>query len=172
MAQTYSSMEEMMPIVYDELRRIAAGKLRRERTDHILSATALVHETWLEVRKLDRIIWKNRSHYLAIAVQAMRRILIDHAVARKRQKRGGGQVVMSLEGDVRGVDEFLDEATLDLRHALARLHALNARQARIIDCRFRRGMSVEETGEALSVSPATVKREWAAARAWLARALQ
>jgi RNA polymerase sigma factor (TIGR02999 family) len=165
-------MEEMLPLVYDELRRIAAGKLRHERADHILSASALVHETWLEVRKLDRITWKNRSHYLAIAVQAMRRILIDHAVARKRQKRGGGQVVMPLEGDVRGADEFPGEDILALRDALARLQALNARQARIIECRFRGGMTVEETADALRVSPATVKREWAAARTWLAQALQ
>lgn len=161
-----------MPIVYDELRRIAAGKLRNERTDHILSATALVHETWLEVSKLDRIIWKNRSHYLAIAVQAMRRILIDHAVARKRQKRGGGQAVISLDEDVRDGGGFPSEAILAVDEALARLRALNTRQAEIVECRFRGGMTVEETANALCVSPATVKREWAAARAWLVRALQ
>ena len=161
-----------MPIVYDELRRIAAGKLRNERTDHILSATALVHETWLEVSKLDRIIWKNRSHYLAIAVQAMRRILIDHAVARKRQKRGGGQAVISLDEDVRDASGFPSEAILAVDEALARLRALNTRQAAIVECRFRGGMTVEETANALCVSPATVKREWAVARAWLVRALQ
>ena len=94
-------MEEMMPLVYDELRRIAASKLRYERPDHALSPTMLVHETWLEVSKLDRITWQNRSHYLAIAVQAMRRILIDYAVARKRQKRGGGQTLVPIQGDVR-----------------------------------------------------------------------
>ena len=161
-----------MPVVYDELRRIAAGKLRNERPDHLLSATALVHETWLEVQKLDRIIWKNRSHYLAIAVQAMRRILIDHAVARKRHKRGGGQIVMPLEGEVRAADGFPGEEILALRHALVRLHTVNARRAAIVECRFRGGMTVEETADVLSVSPATVKREWAAARAWLLRALR
>lgn len=161
-----------MPIVYDELRRIAAGKLRNERTDHILTATALVHETWLEVSKLDRIIWKNRSHYLAIAVQAMRRILIDHAVARKRQKRGGGQAVISLDEDVRDASGFPSEEILAVDQALARLRGLNTRQAEIVECRFRGGMTVEETANALCVSPATVKREWAAARAWLVRALQ
>jgi RNA polymerase sigma factor (TIGR02999 family) len=165
-------MEEMMPIVYDELRRIAAGKLRNERSDHILSATALVHETWLEVNKLDRIIWKNRSHYLAIAVQAMRRILIDHAVARKRQKRGGGQALMPLVDDVRDAGGFPTEAALAIDQALTRLRTLNRRQALIVECRFLGGMTVEETAEALSVSPATVKREWAAARLWLTRALQ
>lgn len=161
-----------MPIVYDELRRIAAGKLRNERTDHILTATALVHETWLEVSKLDRIIWKNRSHYLAIAVQAMRRILIDHAVARKRQKRGGGQAVISLDEDVRDASGFPSEEILAVDQVLARLRGLNTRQAEIVECRFRGGMTVEETANALCVSPATVKREWAAARAWLVRALQ
>jgi RNA polymerase sigma factor (TIGR02999 family) len=165
-------MEELMPIVYDELRRIAAGKLRNERADHLLSATALVHETWLEVRKLDRIIWKNRSHYLAIAVQAMRRILIDQAIARNRQKRGGGQIVIPLEGDVRAADGPPGEEILALRHALVRLQAVNARRAAIVDCRFRGGMTVEETADALRVSPATVKREWAAARIWLLRALR
>lgn len=161
-----------MPTVYDELRRIAAGKLRNERSDHILSATALVHETWLEVNKLDRIIWKNRSHYLAIAVQAMRRILIDHAVARKRQKRGGGQALMPLVDDVRDAGGFPTEAALAIDQALTRLRTLNRRQALIVECRFLGGMTVEETAEALSVSPATVKREWAAARVWLTRALQ
>ena len=89
-------MEEMIPPVYDELRRIAASKLRAERPSHTLSATALVHEAWLEVSRLDRIAWQSRAHYLAVTVQAMRRILVDYAVARKRQKRGGGQSPVQL----------------------------------------------------------------------------
>ena len=95
-------MEEMFPLVYNELRRIAARKLRDERTGHTLCTTALVHEAWLELTKLNRIKWQNRSHFLAIAAQAMRRILIDYAVARGRQKRGGGQALDSLDGDVLG----------------------------------------------------------------------
>jgi RNA polymerase sigma-70 factor (ECF subfamily) len=156
--------EEMVPLVYDELRRIAARKLRDERTSHTLSATALVHEAWLEVRKLDRIQWQNRSHYLAIAAQAMRRILIDHAVGRNRQKRGGGHALLHLEEDVWAVAESRGEELLALDEALARLETLNNR--------FFGGMTVEETAEILEISPATVKREWSTARAWLNRELQ
>ena len=166
-------MEEIFPLVYDELRRIAARKLRDERTSHTLSATALVHEAWLELTKLNRIKWQNRSHYLAIAAQAMRRILIDYAVARRRQKRGGGQPIESLdEGDALAIAHVRGDELVALDEALERLSALNARQARIVECRFYGGMSVEETAEALNVSPATVKREWATARAWLNRELR
>lgn len=165
-------MEEIFPLVYDELRRMAARKLRDERTSHTLSATALVHEAWLELTKLNRITWQNRSHYLATAAQAMRRILIDYAVARSRQKRGGGQVPIHLDGEVWAVAETRGEDLLALDEALVRLGAMNERQARVVECRFFGGMSVEETAETLNVSPATVKREWATARAWLNRELQ
>jgi RNA polymerase sigma factor (TIGR02999 family) len=165
-------MEEMLPLVYDELRRMAGRKLRDERTGHTLSATALVHEAWLELTKLNRIQWQNRSHYLAVAAQAMRRILIDYAVARGRQKRGGGQTPVHLEGEAWAVATSRGEELLALDEALIRLGRMNERQARIVECRFYGGMSVEETAEALNVSPATVKREWATARAWLNRELQ
>ena len=165
-------MEEILPLVYDELRRIAARKLRNERTSHTLNATALVHEAWLELTKLNRINWQNRSHYLAIAAQAMRRILIDHAVARRRQKRGGGQAPIHLEGDAWAVADARGEELLALDEALLRLGAMNERQAQVVTYRFYGGMSVEETAETLNVSPATVKREWATARAWLNRELQ
>lgn len=165
-------MEEMIPLVYDELRRIAARKLRAERPSHTLSATALVHEAWLEVSRLDRIAWQDRSHYLAVTVQAMRRILVDYAVARKRQKRGGGQTPVHLDGDAWAVAESRGDELLAVDEALARLGALNERQARIVEYRFFGGMTVEETATILNVSPATVKREWATARAWLNRELQ
>lgn len=165
-------MEEIFPLVYDELRRIAARKLRDERTSHTLSATALVHEAWLELTKLNRIKWQNRSHYLAIAAQAMRRILIDYAVARSRQKRGGGQTPLHLDGGVWAVADSRGDELLALDEALVRLRALNERQAQIVEYRFFGGMSVEETADTLKVSPATVKREWATARAWLNRELQ
>jgi RNA polymerase sigma factor (TIGR02999 family) len=164
-------MEDLFPLVYDELRRIAARKLRDERDSHTLSATALVHEAWIELNKLNRIQWRNRSHYLAIAAQAMRRILIDYAIARGRQKRGGGRASLPLEGEVWAVAETRGEELLALDEALARLAALNDRQAQIVEQRFYGGMTVEETAEALQVSPATVKREWATARAWLNREL-
>jgi RNA polymerase sigma factor (TIGR02999 family) len=165
-------MHENFPLVYDELRRIAARKLREERTSHTLSATALVHEAWLELRKLNRIKWQNRSHYLAVAAQAMRRILIDYAVGRNRQKRGGGQAPLHLDGDMWAVAESRGEELLALDQALVRLGRLSDRQARIVEYRFYGGMTVEETADALKVSPATVKREWTTARAWLNRELQ
>jgi RNA polymerase sigma factor (TIGR02999 family) len=160
-------MEELFPLVYDELRRIAARKLRDERTSHTLSATALVHEAWIELSKLNRIQWQNRSHYLALAAQAMRRILIDYAVARNRQKRGGGEPPF-LDDEVWAVAETRGEDLLALdRHW--RTAALNERRALIVEQRFYGGMTVEETAEAERV--ATVKREWATARAWLNREL-
>ena len=162
---------ELVPLVYQELRRIAARKLRHERTAHTLSATALVHEAWLELSKLDRIEWHNRSHYLAMAAQAMRRILIDYAVSRGRQKRGGGHVPLHLEDDVWAVAESRGDELLALDDALVRLGALNERQARIVECRFYGGMTVDETADTLKLSPATIKREWATARAWLNREL-
>jgi RNA polymerase sigma factor (TIGR02999 family) len=164
-------MEEILPVVYDELRRMAARRLRDERTSHTLSATALVHETWLELTKLNRIQWQNRAHYLGFAAQAMRRILIDYAVARRRQKRGGGQAPIHLESDAWAVAEARSEDLLALDEALVRLAALNERQARIVEYRFYGGMSVDEAAESLGISPATVKREWATARAWLNREL-
>ena len=166
-------MEQMFVVVYNELRQLAARKLRGERDDHTLSTTALVHEAWLELNKLNRIQWQNRSHFLAVAAQAMRRILIDYAVARGRQKRGGGQVVVSLDdGDALAIAHDRADELVELEEALERLQAINERQAKVVECRFFGGMSVEETADALNVSPATVKREWAIARAWLNREMQ
>jgi RNA polymerase sigma factor (TIGR02999 family) len=166
-------MEQMFVVVYNELRQLAARKLRGERNDHTLSTTALVHEAWLELNKLNRIQWQNRGHFLAVAAQAMRRILIDYAVARGRQKRGGGQVVVSLdEGDALAIAHDRADELVELEEALERLQAINERQAKVVECRFFGGMSVEETADALNVSPATVKREWAIARAWLNREMQ
>ena len=163
----------MFVVVYNELRQLAARKLRGERDDHTLSTTALVHEAWLELNKLNRIQWQNRGHFLAVAAQAMRRILIDYAVARRRQKRGGGQVVVSLDdGDALPIADDRADELVELEEALERLQVINERQAKVVECRFYGGMSVEETADALNVSPATVKREWAIARAWLNREMQ
>ena len=168
LGMTAAGMEEMFPLVYNELRRMAARKLQKERHGHTLCTTALVHEAWLELSKLNRIQWQNRTHFLAVAAQAMRRILIDYAVARSRKKRGSGQRVEPLdEGDALAVVQERGDDLIALDEALLRLTALNERQARIVECRFFGGMSVEETAAALEVSPATVKREWATARAWL-----
>lgn len=166
-------MDDIFPLVYRELYRMAARQMRSERDEHTLCATALVNETWLELVKLQRIRWQNHSHFLAIAAQAMRRVLIDYAVARRRHKRGGGQPLLRLDHDdaVVAIAER-DRELLALDEALGRLQATSERQARIVECRFYGGMSVEETGTALGISPATVKREWSAARAWLNQELQ
>ncbi|HVL67513.1 MAG TPA: ECF-type sigma factor [Vicinamibacterales bacterium] len=165
-------MDELLPLVYGELKRIAARELQKERPGHTLCTTALVHEAWVELSKLQRIQWQNRSHYLALAAQAMRRVLIDHAVARRALKRGGGRQPEPLHDDALVLVQARASELLDLEEALGRLAALDERQARIVECRFYGGMSIDETAEALAISPATVKREWTLARAWLNRELQ
>jgi RNA polymerase sigma-70 factor (ECF subfamily) len=164
-------MNDLFTLVYDELRRIAARQLRAERPAHTLCTTALVHEAWLELAKLNRIQWQNRAHFLALASQAMRRVLVDYAVARRRQKRGGGQTIQSLDDDALAIVSERADDLLALDEALECLMAMNERHARIVECRFYGGMSVEETAEALGVSPATIKRDWSMARAWLNREL-
>jgi RNA polymerase sigma factor (TIGR02999 family) len=164
-------MDDLFTLVYAELRRIAGRQLRGERAGHTLGTTALVHEAWFELAKLERIRWESRAHFLALAAQAMRRVLIDYAVARKSQKRGGGKAHEPLEDDALiAVTERPDEF-IALDEALQRLAAINERHARIVECRFFGGMSVEETADVLGTSPATVKRDWALARAWLNREL-
>src|SRR6059058_1979500 len=148
------SMEQMFLLVYNELHQLAARKLRSERDGHTLSTTALVNEAWLELNKLNRIQWQNRAHFLAVAAQAMRRILIDYAVARRREKRGGGQVPLSLDdNDALAIVHQRADELVELDEALARLQKISDRQARIVECRFYGGMSVEETADALGVSP-------------------
>jgi len=164
-------MDDLFTLVYAELRRIAGRQLRGERAGHTLGTTALVHEAWFELAKLERIRWESRAHFLALAAQAMRRVLIDYAVARKSQKRGGGKAHEPLDDDALiAVTERPDEF-IALDEALQRLAAINERHARIVECRFFGGMSVEETADVLGTSPATVKRDWALARAWLNREL-
>ena len=164
-------MNTLLPLVYGELKRIAARELRGERPGHTLCATALVHEAWVELSKLNRLKPQNRSHFLALAAQAMRRVLIDHAVARRAQKRGGGLQPGPLLDDAVAMVDVRAAELLDLDGALDRLGALDERQARVVECRFYGGMTIEETADALDVSPATVKREWTLARAWLNREL-
>jgi RNA polymerase sigma-70 factor, ECF subfamily len=164
-------MDDLFTMVYSELRRIAGRQLRGERAGHTLCTTALVHEAWVELSKLNRIRWQNRAHFLALASQAMRRVLVDYAVARLAQKRGGGLRKESLDGDALAVVEERAEDLVQLDDALQRLHAVNEYHARVVECRFYGGMTVEETAEALEVSPATIKRDWALARAWLNREL-
>jgi RNA polymerase sigma factor (TIGR02999 family) len=156
--------------VYEELRRVAHRHLRGEQTGHTLGTTALVHEAYLELAKLEQVRWSGQAYVLAAASRAMRRILIDFAVARRAQKRGGGVVAAPLD-DAVAMAATRGEELLALDEALDRLAAVSARQARVVECRFFGGMSVEETAEALGSSPATVKRDWTVARAWLNREL-
>ena len=166
------SGEELAPLVYDELRRMARSKLDAERGAHTLQPTALVHEAWLRLMQQNGAGWQNRSQFFAIAAQAMRRILVDHARRRHAGKRGDGVTPVPIDAlaDVLA-GPLPDPQMLALDAALDRLSALDARQARIVELRFFAGLSNEETGAALTLSPSTIKREWATARAWLFREL-
>ena len=159
-----------MPILYDELRHIARRHMRGERPGHTLDTTALVHEAYVKLVGLDRMTWQNRAHFLAVAAQAMRRVLVDYAVTRRAQKRGGERQRVPLEDVAVGTDQPL-ETLLALDRALRRLEELDGRLSRVVECRYFGGMSVEETAEVLQVSAATIKRDWTLARAWLNRAL-
>lgn len=161
----------VVTLVYEELERIAHRQLAREQAGHTLDTGALVHEAYLKLGQLDHIDWQSREHFLAMAARLMRRILIDYAVARRAEKRGGGAVRITLDPGMAAVEAGGDDL-LALDDALKRLEQLNARQSRIVECRFFAGMSVEETAAALDLSPATVKRDWVSARAWLNRELQ
>ncbi len=164
------ALEKLIPLVYAELRKIAAGYLRRERVGHTLQATALVHEAYLRLLKDEDLSFQNRAHFFAIAARSMREILVERARARDAAKRGGGRRRITLDEHVGGVGEqAVDVLALD--EALERLARLDEGQARLVELRYFGGLTVEETAAALRVSPATVKRNWAVARAWLYREL-
>lgn len=163
--------ESVFALVYDELRRLAASALSRERHDHTLQPTALVHEAYLRLADEPSARWESRSHFLAVAARAMRRVLVDHARGRNAAKRGSGIARVSLEDFeqvvVAAPGETVDLVALD--EALARLGELDPRQARIVELRFFGGLSVEDTATIVGASPRTVKRDWQLARAWLKR---
>ena len=170
----HEALNELVPLVYDELRAIARRKLRYERQGHTLNTTALVHEAYLKLVRLDRVQWQSRAHFLAIAAQAMRNILVNHALRRKRAKRGGGVPHVTLdESAAKGATIPVAEADriLALDEALKRLADLNPRHARIVECRFFGDMTIDETATAIGLSPATIKRDWTLLRAWLGREL-
>lgn len=167
-----SAAERLLPAIYDDLHRQAARAMRREGDDHTLQATALVHEAYLRLVDQRRVQWRNRSHFFGIAAQAMRRVLVDHARGRLAAKRGGGMKQLTLSGAdeaAANADDGVD--VLALHEALERLAQLDPDQARLVELRYFGGLTIEETAEALGVSPATMKREWAVARAWLRREL-
>jgi RNA polymerase sigma factor (TIGR02999 family) len=163
-------LDALMPLVYDALRRIARQQLAGERRAHTLSATALAHEAYARLVGLTRIDWRDRAHFFAAAAGAMRRVLIDYAVARNAQKRGSGAAPVDLDLAGLVADDRLDDL-LQMHDALARLERVHDGAARIVECRVFAGMTIDETAAALDISPATVKRHWQLARAWLAREL-
>lgn len=157
-----------MPVVYNELRRLARYQMKFEESDHTLQATGLVNEAYLRLVDQKRVNWKNRAHFFGAAAQIIRRVLVDHARARHRLKRGGNALKVTLyDGLLASKRLELDVVALD--HALSQLAKLDPQQERIIELRFFAGLSIDETAEALSISPATVKRDWSSARAWLYR---
>lgn len=158
--------EELIPLVYLELKRLARAYMRRERGDHTLQTTALVHEAYLKLVRQRGVNWQGRSHFFGIAAQLMRRILIDHARGHLRAKRGGVKVILPLTDTLAFSPEHSEEL-LKLNDALERLSQLDARQGRVVELRFFGGLSVEETAEFLNISPKTVKRDWAVAKVWL-----
>ncbi len=164
-------LDELLPLVYDELRHIAHGQLRRERSSHTLNTTALVHEAYLKLVDQNDVTWKNRAHFYGVAAQAMRRILIDYARTRTRKKRGGKQQRVSLKESLGLFSDEQSEELLALDESLQRLESINPRHGRVVECRFFGGLTIEETAAALDVSTATVSRDWQLARAWLKRDL-
>jgi len=167
----HAALDRMLPAIYDHLHRIAERELRRERGDHTLSPTDLVHEAYLKLVQLDRISWQGRSHFFGACAQVMRRILISYARMKRAGKRGGASAEMvTLENAIVAATQRPDDL-IALDEALARLALFSERQARVIECRFFGGMDVDQTADALGISPATVKRDWVTARAWLNREL-
>jgi RNA polymerase sigma factor (TIGR02999 family) len=162
--------ERLLPLVYDELRRLAASYMANERPDHTLQATALVHDAYIRLVDWENVSWQNRAHFFSVAAGIMRNILVNHAVARKTQKRDFGQRMELTENISFGRGRELD--LVELNEALESLAAIEPRQEKIVEMRFFGGLSIEETAHVLGVSPATVKREWAIAKTWLYRRLK
>ena len=165
-----SALDRLLPIVYGEMRRLAASYLRSERSSHTLQPTALAHEAYLRLVGLRDFPWQNRAHFMGMAARAMRSILVDHARRRKAQKRGGGVAAVPLDTSAvlaAGPPVAFD----DLDRALLDLARLSERQAQVVELRFFGGLTIEETAEVLEISPVTVKRDWTFARAWLYREL-
>jgi RNA polymerase sigma factor (TIGR02999 family) len=164
------ALSALMPLVYDELRRLAASYVRRERPGQTLQATALVHDAYIRLMQDSKLSWQNRSHFFGIAARSMRQILVERARARRAVKRGGSRIRVTLDAGLLAAGApAIDLEAID--EALTRLEALDPELARVVEVRFFGGLSIEEAAEALDVSPATVKRRWTVAKAWLAREL-
>jgi RNA polymerase sigma factor (TIGR02999 family) len=164
------ALDNLIPLVYEEMRRLARYYMRRERPGHTLQTAALVNEAYLRLVDYKGMRWQNRSHFYAVASQAMRRILVDHARSRRYEKRGGGAQTVELD-EAEGLVQKQAADMIALDDALTDLAALDSRKSQIVEMRYFGGMSVEDTAEALGVSAVTVMREWRTAKAWLLRAL-
>lgn len=165
-----TALERLIPLVYDELRRVARHHVDREPPGHALPATALVHEVYLRLVDVDRLTLNGRTHFFAVAAKLMRQVLVDHARRQRADKRGGGVTMLSLD-EVSPAAQPASVDVLALDEALDALSSLDARQCHVVELRFFGGLSIDETAEALAVSPATIEREWALAKAWLYRRL-
>ena len=165
------ALDKLLPFIYDELHRQAANYLRRERADHTLQTTALINEAYLKLIDQRTVKWENRTHFFAIAAQAMRRILVDYAKAKHRAKRGGGDIQITLDEAtlVTSDEKSIDLIALD--EALNRLATKDKQQARVVELRYFSGLSLEETAKVLEISRTTAARDWAMAKAWLHREL-
>jgi RNA polymerase sigma factor (TIGR02999 family) len=164
------ALDQLLPLVYAELHQIAQGRMRRERADHTLNATALVHEAYLRLMDQNEMSWQNRAHFFAIASRVMRQILIDYARKHTAEKRGGGTPDTLLDGKEISLGERADEL-LALDEALTRLAGFDERLAEVVEYRFFGGLTIEETAEVMDLSTMTIKRDWTKARAWLYREL-
>lgn len=164
------ALDELMPLVYDNMRDMAHYRLLGERSDHTLNTTALVHEAYLKLVQFNRIDWENRAHFFGIASQVMRNVLVDYAVKKKAEKRGGNRQRVTLGNQDIATEVNLYDI-LSIHQALERLAEIDERQVRVVECRFFGGLTLEETAKALDISTATVSRDWNMARAWLNREL-
>lgn len=162
-----SALDQLVPVVLHELRRLARRHLRGERTDHTLQTTALVHEAYLRLVDLHRVQWQDRAHFFAMSARLMRQILVDHARIRRARKRGGDRAVEPLVDDIPAAARSADLVALD--DALEALAVFDARKSRVVELRFFGGLTVDETAAALAVSPETVARDWRFAKVWLLR---
>jgi RNA polymerase sigma factor (TIGR02999 family) len=163
-----SALAEVFPLIYDELRRLAKAQLQREPDGHTLSPTALVHEAYIRLIDYSRMEWNGRSHFLAVAATAMRRILVDHARGHRSAKRGGALKRVPIESVELGIEDRAD-LLIAVDEALVRLKDVDPRQAKVVECRFFGGMTEDETAEALGIGVRTAKRDWAMAKVWLHR---
>ena len=161
--------EELMPLVYDELRRLAHAYMQNERSGHTLQATALVHEAYVRLVDWENVTWQNRAHFFAVAAKLMRRILVDHARTRDAEKRGGGAQRLVLDEAVSFPSARRDVDLIALDESLESLGELDRLQAQVVELRFFGGLTIEETAHALNITPAVVRREWTVAKAWLHR---